>query len=99
IIYFKTLSQSFEDKGKYGILKKLGTTDLEIHQSVSKQVGIFFILPLVVGIIHSMVAISVLSDIMKCSLNKPTIISIGIFALIYGIFYVFTRRKFINVVQ
>ncbi|CCQ96236.1 conserved membrane hypothetical protein [[Clostridium] ultunense Esp] len=98
IIYFKTLSQSFEDKGKYGILKKLGTTDLEIYQSVSKQIGIFFILPLIVGIIHSMVAISVLSDIMKCSLNRPTIISIGTFVLIYGIFYVFTRRKFIDTV-
>ncbi|MCF6463473.1 FtsX-like permease family protein [Clostridium sp. Cult1] len=98
IIYFKTLSQSFEDKGKYGILKKLGTTDLEIHQSVSKQVGMLFILPLIVGIIHSMVAILVLSDIMKCSLIKPTIISIGIFALIYGIFYVFTRKKFLDIV-
>lgn len=98
IIYFKTLSESFEDKGKYGILKKLGTTDLEIYQSLSKQIGIFFILPLIVGIIHSMVAILVLSDIMKCSLNKPTIISISIFVLIYGIFYVFTRRKFIDIV-
>ncbi len=98
IIYFKTLSQSFEDKGKYGILKKLGTTDLEIYQSLSKQIGIFFILPLIVGIIHSMVAILVLSDIMKCSLNKPTIISISIFVLIYGIFYVFTRKKFLDIV-
>lgn len=98
IIYFKTLSESFEDKGKYGILKKLGTTDLEIYQSLSKQIGIFFILPLIVGIIHSMVAILVLSDIMKCSLNKPTIISISIFVLIYGIFYVFTRKKFLDIV-
>ena len=72
IIYFKILSESFGDKNKYEILKKLGTTDLEIHESVSKQIGMFFILPLVVGIIHSMVAISVLSDIMKCSLIKPT---------------------------
>ncbi len=99
IIYFKILSESFGDKNKYEILKKLGTTDLEIHESVSKQIGMFFILPLVVGIIHSMVAISVLSDIMKCSLIKPTIVSIGVFALIYGIFYVFTRRKYIDIVS
>lgn len=99
IIYFKILSESFGDKNKYTILKKLGTTDLEIHESISKQIGMFFILPLVVGIIHSMVAISVLSDIMKCSLIKPTIVSIGVFALIYGIFYVFTRRKYIDIVS
>ncbi|QQY79648.1 putative ABC transport system permease protein [Keratinibaculum paraultunense] len=99
IIYFKILSESFGDKNKYEILKKLGTTDLEIHESVSKQIGMFFILPLVVGIIHSMVAISVLSDIMKCNLIKPTIVSIGVFALMYGIFYVFTRRKYIDIVS
>ncbi|SJZ74779.1 hypothetical protein [Garciella nitratireducens] len=98
IIYFKILSESFEDKNKYSILKKLGTIDLEIHEAVSKQVGMFFILPLIVGIIHSVVAISVLSNIMKCSLIKPTIISISIFAVIYGIFYVFTRKKFLDIV-
>ncbi|WP_042678898.1 FtsX-like permease family protein [Anaerosalibacter massiliensis] len=99
IIYFKTLSESFRDKGKYEILKKLGTTDLEIYKSVSKQVGIFFILPLIVGSIHSIVAISVLSNMMKFNLIIPTIISIGIFTLVYGIFYIFTRRKFMSIVQ
>ena len=99
IIYFKTLSESFGDKNKYEILKKLGITDIEIDESISKQLGIFFILPLIVGIIHSMVAIWVLSDIMKCSLIKPTIISIGIFAVIYSIFYVFTRMKYIDIVE
>ncbi len=43
IIYFKILSESFGDKNKYEILKKLGTTDLEIHESISKQIGMFFL--------------------------------------------------------
>ncbi len=93
IICFKTLSESFRDKNKYEILKKLGTTDLEIGKAVSKQVGMFFILPPVVGIAHSIVAISVLSDLMKCSLIISTITSIGVFAFMYGLFYIFTRRK------
>lgn len=99
IIYFKTLSESFRDKGKYEILKKLGMTDLEIYKSVSKQVGISFILPLIVGSIHSIVAILVLSNMMKFNLLIPTIMSIGIFTLVYGIFYIFTRRKFMSIVQ
>ena len=99
IIYFKILSESFRDKNKYEILKKLGTTDLEIYSAVSKQVGIFFILPLIVGTVHSIFAISVLSDLMKCNLVIPTAISIGVFALVYGIFYIFTTRKFIGVIQ
>ena len=99
IIYFKILSESFKDKGKYEILKKLGTTDTELKESVSKQVGLFFIMPLIVGIIHSIVAISVLSDLMRYSLIIPTVISISIFIIVYGIFYMFTRRKYINVVE
>ncbi|GFN37017.1 FtsX-like permease family protein [Tepidimicrobium xylanilyticum] len=98
IIYFKILSESFRDKGKYEILKKIGTTDFEINESVSKQVGMFFLLPLIVGIIHSIVAISVLSDLMKYSLTIPTVISIMVFIIVYGIFYIFTRRKYVNVV-
>ena len=98
IIYFKILSESFRDKGKFEILKKIGTTDFEIHKSVSKQVGMFFLLPLIVGIIHSIVAISVLSDLMKYSLITPTIISIAVFVIVYGIFYIFTRIKYVNVV-
>jgi len=93
------LSESFRDKDKYEILKKLGTTDVEIKKSVSKQVGVFFLLPLIVGIIHSTVAISVLSDLMSYSLTVPTIISIGVFIIVYAIFYVFTGRKYVNVVR
>ena len=99
IIYFKILSESFKDKGKYEILKKIGTTDFEINESVSKQVGMFFLLPLIVGIIHSIVAISVLSDLMKYSLTIPTVISIMVFIIVYGIFYIFTRKKYVNVVE
>lgn len=99
IIYFKTLSESFRDKGKYEILKKLGMTDLEIYKSVSKQVGISFILPLIVGSIHSIVSILVLSNMMKFNLLIPTIMSIGIFTLAYGIFYIFTIRKFMSIIQ
>ncbi|MBU5676407.1 ABC transporter permease [Alkaliphilus sp. MSJ-5] len=99
IIYFKILSESFRDRNKYQILKKVGTTDLEISNSVSKQVGIFFILPLIIGSIHSIVAISVLGKVMEYSFILPTAISIVIFALVYGVFYLFTTRKFITVVK
>ncbi|MFI5359689.1 MAG: hypothetical protein ACHQYO_06520 [Halanaerobiales bacterium] len=92
------MTESFRDRAKFEILKKIGTTEQEIHQSVSKQVGLFFALPLVAGIIHSLVAISVLSDLMNYSLIRPVIISIVVFIIAYGLFYIFTRRKFVDVV-
>src|SRR5690606_26226099 len=99
IIYFKILSESFKDKGKYEMIRKIGTTDIEIRESVSKQVGLFFMMPLVVGVIHSIVAILVLSDLMKYSLIIPTVMSIIVFSIVYFIFYIFTRRKYITVVE
>ncbi|MFD3158306.1 FtsX-like permease family protein [Haloimpatiens sp. FM7330] len=99
IIYFKTLSESFRDKSKYEVLRKVGTTNIEIYKAISKQVAIFFILPLLVGAIHSIVAISVLSKMMIYNLIVPTSISIGIFALVYGIFYIITTRKFIKIIS
>ena len=99
IIYFKILSESFRDKAKYEILKKIGTTDFEIKEAVSKQVGMFFLMPLIVGIVHSIVAISVLSDLLEYSLIIPTMLSIAVFIVVYGLFYIFTRRKYVNIIE
>ena len=62
-------------------------------ESVSKQIGMFFLLPLIVGIVHSMVAISVLSDIMTYNLTIPTIISIAVFIIVYGIILYLYQKK------
>lgn len=98
IIYFKLLSDALDDKEKYGILKKIGMTQEEIIRSVSKQVGISFATPLIVGSIHSIVAIRVLSKLMNYTLVVPTLISIIIFTAIYGIFYYATTRRFVQIV-
>lgn len=98
IIYFKMLSEAFMDKTKYEVLTKLGMNKKEISKAISKQVGISFVLPLIVGAVHSCFAIAVLSNILECSLIVPTIISIIAFAIIYGIFYIATTRKFLKVV-
>lgn len=98
IIHFKVLSEAFMDKGKYDILIKLGITEEELTRVISNQVGIYFILPLVVGSIHSCAAILILSRLMNLNLIIPTVISIATFIIIYGAFYVFTVRKFKKIV-
>lgn len=98
IIHFKALSEAYMDKEKYQVLIKLGITEEELKKSISKQVSVFFILPLIVGAIHSSFAISVLSKMMKCSLISPTAISIAILSVVYLMFYIFTVRKFVKVI-
>lgn len=94
IIHFKILSEAFMDKGKYETLTKLGITEDELTKVISNQVGIYFMLPLIIGSIHSCAAILILSRLINLNLIIPTIISIITFMIIYGMFYALTVRKF-----
>lgn len=92
IICFKFLSEANTDKSKYEMLSKIGMTEGEITRAISKQIGISYIFPLIVGIVHSGVAIIVLSKMLKYDIIVPAAISIGIFSLIYGLFFIGTTR-------
>lgn len=98
IMYFKILSEGLADKGKYDILKKIGMTRSEIRNAVAMQVGLSLLLPLVVGVIHSLFAIKVLSNTLEYSLVIPTLWAIAIYMIFYGIFYIATTRKFMKMV-
>jgi putative ABC transport system permease protein len=98
VMYFKLLSDAFADKAKYEILTKIGMTKEEIFTAVSRQVGISFALPLIVGAIHSMVAIKVLERFMYYDLLIPALMSVGAFIGIYAVFYAATTRKFLKIV-
>ncbi|HEX2927447.1 MAG TPA: FtsX-like permease family protein [Ruminiclostridium sp.] len=98
IMYFKILSEGLADKEKYEILKKIGMTRKEIRQAVSMQVGLSLILPLVIGIIHSLFAIDVLRAVLGLSLTVPLLTAIVTFVLFYGVFYVTTTRNFMKMV-
>lgn len=98
IMYFKILSEALIDKGKYDILRKIGMSRNEVRSSVLLQVGLSLLLPLAVGIVHSLFAISVLSHLLEYSLMVPTLIAIMTYALFYGVFYIATTRKFMKMV-
>lgn len=92
IICFKFLSEANTDRTKYEMLSKIGMTESEIKKAISKQIGISYILPLLVGIVHSCFAIAVLSKMLRYNVIVPAAISIGIFSLIYGLFFIGTTR-------
>lgn len=92
IICFKFLSEANTDRSKYEMLSKIGMTKSEITRAISKQIGISYILPLLVGIVHSCFAIAVLSKMLRYNVIVPAVISIVIFSLIYGLFFIGTTR-------
>lgn len=98
IMYFKILSEGLADKAKYDILRKIGMTAHEIRKAVSMQVGLSLILPLAVGIIHSLFAIDALRNMLGFSLVVPILTAIAIYAVFYAFFYAATTRKFMKLV-
>ncbi|WP_159882305.1 ABC transporter permease [Paenibacillus puerhi] len=97
-IYFKILSDAFTDKEQYTILKKIGMSEAEVGRSVYMQVGIAFILPVLVGIAHSMVAMSMLEVIMSVQFVTQMLYSIGIFVVVMIAFYVGLSKNYTRMV-
>lgn len=96
IIYFKLVSEAYLDKNKYVLLKRIGMTEKESFKAITKQIAISYILPLVVGIIHSCVAMSVLSNMMNYNIIVPAIRSIFIFVVVYAVYFIATTKKYMK---
>jgi len=99
IIFFKQLSEANDDKIRYEILRNIGVTNKEIKASISKQIFIIFALPLVIGIMHSVVASTLLSRIIKVNLALPIIITVSAYTVIYMIYYFLTVRSYYNIIN
>lgn len=106
IIYYKQLSEGYEDKERYWILSCVGLTDKEIKQTIKQQVKLIFFLPLVTAIIHMAVA----SKIIKLFLGSIIIVDTFtficsmvivslVFAVFYAIVYKFTSIQYYKIVN
>ncbi|MBX4271192.1 FtsX-like permease family protein [Clostridium estertheticum] len=97
-IYFKILKDAFMDKEQYKILKKIGMSKVEVKRSVYVQVGISFILPGSVGILHSIIAMKMLEQIMNFSFNTQLIIAICLYSITMILFYFFISNNYVKMV-
>ncbi|MBF2482621.1 ABC transporter permease, partial [Listeria seeligeri] len=86
IIYFKQLTEAYNDIGTFDILKKIGLTRKDIRKILAKQLLVVFLIPLVIGIAHSSFALLGLSHMLELNLTLPVIISTGIYTLMYIIY-------------
>lgn len=76
-----------EDREKYRILTRIGASKRDLERAIGKEVALFYVLPLVVGLIDSFFAIQVLGDFLSENLLGVFIVSalvcIGIFIVSY----------------
>ena len=99
IIYIKIYSDAREDKDKYKILLNIGASNEEIRRSINKEVTLFYLIPTVIGLIHSYFAINALGKLLRLDLNVIFIISIFIFSIIFSISGLLSANRFKKIVE
>ena len=103
ILGLKELSESSDNKERFRMLRKIGTDEKLIKKALFRQIGIFFLLPLLLAIIHSifgiMFAVKIL-EVFGTDELLPSIIMTGIFlVIIYGGYFLITYYCSKNIIK
>lgn len=106
IIYYKQLSEGYEDKERFEIMQKVGLSRREIKQAIHSQILIVFFLPLAMAVIHIAFAFKMITKLLLLlNLSNTalfaycTLGTIALFALIYGLVYILTARVYYKLVS
>ena len=105
IMYYKQLSEGYDDKRNFSIMRKVGLEKAEIRRSVRSQVLIMFYLPLVTACVHIAFAFPFIMRLLPLvGINDVglfalcTLVSVVAFALIYAACYGLTARTYYRIV-
>ncbi len=104
ILALKQLTESSDNKQRYTILRKIGCDEKMINKSLFMQIGIFFLMPLLLAVIHSVFgiqfALKVMSGLARNDELIPSIIAtIVIIGGIYGTYFVATYFQSRNIIR
>jgi len=106
IIYYKQVSEGYDDKTRFEIMQKVGMSHKEIKRTIRTQIVMVFFLPLVFAIIHIGFAFNVITKLLAVFnfTNTPlfflcTIGTILMFTIIYLIVFVMTARAYYKIVK
>lgn len=99
IIYFKVLTEAETDKAQYVMLFKLGNDLPALRKTISAQIAVFFIIPLLVGISHGAIALKAFSALLNIELFIPILIWICAFTVIYLLYYFATVHAYMKIIK
>lgn len=106
IIYYKQITEGYEDRERFVIMQKVGMSRLEVRQSIKSQVLTVFLLPIVVASMHIAGAFKMITKLLallnltNVNLFKIcTIWTIGIFIVVYCLVYLITSKTYYNIVE
>jgi putative ABC transport system permease protein len=106
IMYYKQVTEGYEDNERFDILKKVGMTGREVRKTINSQVLTVFSLPLAAAAVHMAFAFPMVSKLLKVfSLsNVPLFMAvtgatIAVFAMLYVGAYLVTSRAYLAIVS
>ena len=106
IIYYKQITEGYEDRERYRIMRKVGLSRREIRRSISSQILIVFFLPLAAAGLHVTFAFpGIVTMFRALSMTNVTLIagcalgSFAGFAVLYGAVYLLTARVYYRIVS
>ncbi len=106
IIYYKQISEGYEDKRRFEIMQNVGMTKREIRKSINSQLLTVFYLPLLLAAVHLVFAFPFISKILLLMnifntwlLIGTTAVSFAVFALLYALVYHITGNAYFKIVS
>ena len=106
IIYYKQISEGYDDKKRFEIMQNVGLSKGEVRASIHSQVLTVFFLPLVMAGIHMTAAFPILKSLLEgMGMTKTwlflscTAVSFLVFAVFYIVVYLLTARSYYKIVS
>lgn len=106
IIYYKQVTEGYEDVGRFAIMRKVGMTEREIRKSIRHQILTVFFLPLFGAGLHTLFAFPMLEKLLKMmvyasrSLFLTTLaICFAIFTVFYVLVYLITSKAYTRIID
>ncbi len=106
IIYYKQISEGYDDKERFTIMQNVGMSHAEVRSSIHSQVLTVFFLPLLMAGIHLLAAFPLISELLALMnfVNTRlyilcTMSSFFVFAVLYVLIYLITARTYYRIVS
>ena len=106
IIYYKQITEGYEDRERFAIMQKVGMSQEEVKQSIHSQVQMVFFLPLIASAVHIGVAFPFITKLLAIfnlrNVLLFTLCTLGtvfVFAFFYALVYALTARSYYRIVS
>ena len=106
IIYYKQISEGYEDRERFQIMEKVGMDAREVRKTIGSQLVLQFFLPLATAAVHTAVAFPILLKLLKILMLTNTslfiictLVTLAVFALVYTAVYVLTAKTYYKIVH